>query len=72
MLRLPIRSINLINFNFMANVCQICQRKTRIKISRSHSNIAFKKRQYVNLQTKVVDGKRIKICTKCLKKEFRI
>lgn len=51
----------------MARTCQICQRKTRTKISRSHSNIAFKKRQYVNLQTKVVDGRRIKICSRCAK-----
>ncbi len=52
----------------MAKVCQICKRGTKTKISRSYSNIKTKKRQYLNLQTKRIGGKKIKICTKCLKK----
>jgi len=38
-----------------------------MSVSRSHSNIATKHRQFVNLQTKKVDGKRINICTACIK-----
>lgn len=38
-----------------------------MSVSRSHSNIASKKRQFVNLQTKKVEGKRTRICTACLK-----
>ncbi|MFN3301748.1 MAG: bL28 family ribosomal protein [Patescibacteria group bacterium] len=57
----------MLNYFGMAKVCQICQRKTKIKISRSYSNIATKKRQYLNLQWKKINGKRIRICTKCLK-----
>ena len=52
----------------MGRVCQICGRGTKVKISRSYSNIATKKRQYINLQTKKIKGKKIKVCTRCLKK----
>ncbi|MDD4996211.1 MAG: 50S ribosomal protein L28 [Patescibacteria group bacterium] len=51
----------------MAKRCLICGRGPQTKISRSHSNVATKRRQYINLQTKQISGKRIKICTKCLK-----
>lgn len=51
----------------MSKVCQKCNRGTNVKISRSHSNIATKKRQYLNLQTKKINGQKIKICGKCLK-----
>jgi len=56
----------------MAKVCQKCGRKTRVKISRSHSNIATKKRQYINLQTKIINGKKIKICGRCLKSLVKV
>ena len=36
-------------------------------VSRSHSNIATKRRQFLNLQTKRVDGKKKKLCVRCLK-----
>lgn len=52
----------------MAKVCQKCNRRTNIKVSRSHSNIATKKRQYLNLQTKKIGNKKMKICTRCSKK----
>jgi len=51
----------------MARSCSICGRGTQTSFTRSHSNIATKRRQYLNLQTKMISGKRIKICTKCLK-----
>ncbi|MBL7141491.1 50S ribosomal protein L28 [Patescibacteria group bacterium] len=51
----------------MAKRCLICGRGPKTSITRSHSNIATKRWQYLNLQTKKISGKRIKICTKCLK-----
>lgn len=51
----------------MAKVCSICQRKAVVGNSRSHSNIASKRRMHINLQSKKVDGRRITICTSCLK-----
>jgi len=52
----------------MSRVCQTCGRGPLTRISRSHSNIATKRRQYVNLQwAKDKDGKRIKSCAKCIK-----
>jgi len=51
----------------MARVCQQCGRGYLKALSRSHSNIPTLKRQHVNLQTKVVNGKRLMICTRCIK-----
>lgn len=51
----------------MARVCENCGRGTISGVSRSHSNIATKRRLYVNLQTKKINGVRVKICTRCLK-----
>ncbi|MCX7778999.1 MAG: 50S ribosomal protein L28 [Patescibacteria group bacterium] len=56
----------------MSRICQICQRGTRVKISRSHSNIATKKRQYLNLKKKKIGKRKIKICTRCLKAKSKI
>jgi len=53
--------------NIMARVCEKCGRGTIVGVSRSHSNIATKRRLYLNLQTKKINGQRIKICTRCLK-----
>ncbi|MEA1925670.1 MAG: 50S ribosomal protein L28 [Patescibacteria group bacterium] len=47
--------------------CDICGKKARSGHSRSHSNIATKRKFKVNLQTKRIDGKRLKICTRCIK-----
>ncbi len=35
--------------------------------TRSHSNIKTKKRQFVNLLSKRVNGVRLRICANCLK-----
>lgn len=35
--------------------------------SRSHSKIKTLKRQDINLQTKNIDGMKIKVCTSCLR-----
>jgi ribosomal protein L28 len=51
----------------MARVCDKCGRGYLKAASRSHSNIKSLKRQHINLQSKVVDGKRLKICTNCIK-----
>lgn len=56
-----------INIKYMARMCEICQRKAVIGNSRSKSNIATKRRMSLNLQTKKIDGKRMVICTSCLK-----
>lgn len=51
----------------MAKVCAICKRGTRAGQTKSHSQVKTKRQVKINLQTKVVNGKRIKICTKCIK-----
>lgn len=51
----------------MAKLCDICGRSSTRDASRSHSNIKTVKRQYINLQSKTVDGKKMTICTKCIK-----
>lgn len=39
--------------------------------SRSHSNIATKKRQHVNLQTLVLEGRRVQACASCLRTQTK-
>jgi len=51
----------------MAKVCEVCGRGKTFSQSRSKSNIATKRTHEINLQTKKIDGKRTKICTKCIK-----
>jgi ribosomal protein L28 len=51
----------------MAKRCDLCGRGSKKGASRSHSNIKTIKRQHINLQTKKIDGKKMKVCTKCLK-----
>lgn len=51
----------------MSRTCEICERGTTTKVSRSHSNIGTIKKVGINLQTRKLGGKRTKICTKCLK-----
>ncbi|MBU1038811.1 50S ribosomal protein L28 [Patescibacteria group bacterium] len=51
----------------MARTCDKCARGYLKALSRSHSNIPTLKRQHINLQSKVVDGKRQKLCTRCIK-----
>ena len=35
--------------------------------NRSHSNVATKRRQLVNLQPRIIDGKQVRLCTRCLR-----
>ncbi len=51
----------------MSRTCEICNRGPKRGATRSHSNIQTKKWQHLNLQSKKIDGKTVKICTKCLK-----
>ncbi|MFC1598584.1 bL28 family ribosomal protein [Patescibacteria group bacterium] len=55
----------------MSRTCEICGRGTVASASRSHSNIQTKTKKYINLQTKKIDGKKTKICTKCMKTEMK-
>ncbi len=51
----------------MSRVCDNCGRGSNRAVSRSHSNIATKRQQFVNLQPRVVGGKRQKVCTRCVR-----
>ncbi|MDP2709262.1 MAG: 50S ribosomal protein L28 [bacterium] len=51
----------------MATKCDVCGRGSTKGASRSHSNIKTIKRQYINLQVKKIDGKKLNVCAKCIK-----
>ena len=51
----------------MSKQCDLCGRSSTKGASRSHSNIKTIKRQNINLQSKKIDGKKLAVCTKCLK-----
>jgi large subunit ribosomal protein L28 len=51
----------------MSKFCQLCDRGPVSAQSRSHSNIATKRRHEINLQVKQVDGKRMRVCARCIK-----
>lgn len=51
----------------MATKCEVCGRGSTKGASRSHSNIKTIKRQYINLQIKKINGKRLAVCAKCIK-----
>ncbi|KKT67973.1 MAG: hypothetical protein UX09_C0001G0003 [Candidatus Uhrbacteria bacterium GW2011_GWE2_45_35] len=48
-------------------MCEACGRGSLSINLRSKSENAVKSRQKVNLQIKKVDGKRVKICTSCMR-----
>lgn len=56
----------------MSRVCEICGKGPTVGIKKSHSNIKTKKWVLPNLQTKRIDGKKVKICSSCLKNKSRI
>ena len=45
----------------MSRVCDICNRGTASGNSRSHSNISTRRKFAINLQSKVIDGKRVNL-----------
>ncbi|MDO9399306.1 MAG: 50S ribosomal protein L28 [bacterium] len=51
----------------MAKKCEVCGRGSVKGASRSHSNIKTIRRLNINLQTKTINGKKEKVCTKCIK-----
>jgi len=53
-------------YNIMSKICDICGRGPHTSTKRSHSNIATKRKIFLNLQTKKIKGQRKKICSRCL------
>lgn len=51
----------------MAKSCEICGRGPMSSNARSHSNIATKRKQHLNLQKVRHQGRRANACTKCIK-----
>ncbi len=51
----------------MARICDRCSRGSNRGNSRSHSNIATKREQFANLQSRRIGGQTMKLCTRCLK-----
>ncbi len=51
----------------MSRTCEICGRGPLSSASRSHSNIKTKKRKFLNLQKKTIDGQKMKICVSCMR-----
>ena len=51
----------------MGKKCDLCQRVATKGASRSHSKIKTLKRQGINLQSKMIDGMKLKLCTSCLR-----
>jgi len=50
-----------------ARICSQCGKTAQTGNKRSHSNIATKRRFSANLQSKKVDGKRVLLCTRCVR-----
>lgn len=51
----------------MARRCDACERGPLSGNTRSHSKIATKVRRLVNLQTKTINGVKLKLCTRCIR-----
>ncbi|MFA6322060.1 MAG: 50S ribosomal protein L28 [Candidatus Buchananbacteria bacterium] len=47
--------------------CDVCGREPLKGHAVSHSNQKTIKHQKLNLQSKKVDGKRLRVCTRCIK-----
>jgi len=51
----------------MAKKCDLCGRGATKGASRSHSKIKTLKRQNINLQSRTIEGEKVKLCTSCLR-----
>ncbi|MEK7653249.1 MAG: 50S ribosomal protein L28 [Patescibacteria group bacterium] len=51
----------------MSQTCSICGRGTATGFNVSHSKVKTKRKQKINLKSKKIGGRKIKICTNCLK-----
>jgi len=56
----------------MARRCQICGKGSKRGHNVSHSHRKTKKVNFPNLQNKRLKGKKVKVCTKCVKALARI
>lgn len=56
----------------MSKQCTICGRTYLAGNTRSHSNIATKKKRQLNLQKTLYKGKTVKACTKCIKTQSKV
>lgn len=53
----------------MPSACERCGRGSKPAMSRSHSNIATKRRQHVNVQKVAFAGRSMFLCTSCVRDE---
>ncbi|MFZ5982373.1 MAG: 50S ribosomal protein L28 [Patescibacteria group bacterium] len=51
----------------MSRVCDICGRGSQSGNKRSHSNIATLRKFMINLQVKLIEGEKKRVCSRCLK-----
>ncbi|MGK2849143.1 MAG: 50S ribosomal protein L28 [Minisyncoccota bacterium] len=51
----------------MSRICQLTGRKTASGNSRSHSNIATRRTFKINLQTKRIDGMKLRLSTRAIR-----
>ncbi len=51
----------------MSKRCDLCGRGSTKGASRSHSRVKTLKRQNINLQSRTIDGVKLKICIACLR-----
>jgi len=51
----------------MSRICNLSGKRANFGHSRSHSNIASKRRQNVNLQTITLNGQRIRVAARTIK-----
>ncbi|MEI7741438.1 MAG: L28 family ribosomal protein [bacterium] len=56
----------------MAKVCDICERGGLVINWRSHSNIATKHKQKLNLQRRKMGGMTLRVCTSCTRSMNKI
>lgn len=52
----------------MPKICSICKRGTTSGYLKSHSQRKTKRAIGINLQSKKINGKSAKVCTRCIKK----
>jgi len=51
----------------MARTCQRCERGPMSSNSRSHSKVATKRLQKLNLQKFKINGQKLLVCARCIK-----
>ena len=51
----------------MSRTCDLCGRGTTASFQKSHANNKTKTTNKINLQSKKINGQKVKVCTKCIK-----